>query len=112
VGKKMKIEMPQIKKYAILKIEKEYGDKFEDAVIRTFVDAEITVDDKKVIFEEESTVYGLMNKDINEIRTELEGTLNGSVQYVKEKATKLINVILAVKEYCESNNIEFNIKIV
>ena len=108
----MRIDMPEIKKFAVLKIEKDFYDEFENATLTIYASAEITINDEKVTFEEESTIYGLMDKDINDIRTEIDGTANGLTQYVKEKATKLINVILAAKEHCESNNISFDIKIV
>jgi len=78
-------------------------------VLEIRVIAEVEIDDRKVVFEEESHIYNLLNKSVDEIRTEIDGAVEGLTKYVKEKATKLINIALAAKEHCESKNAEFNI---
>ena len=105
----MKITMPEIRKNATLKIIRSLSERLKDMTLEIRVIAEVEVNDRKVIISSESTVYNLLNKSVDEIRTEINGTLNGLIQYVKEKATKFVNVLLAVKETCESNNMEFDI---
>jgi len=103
--------MPEIKKQATLKITRNFFDKIKDMVLEIRVIAEVEIDDRKVVFEEESNIYNLLNKSVDEIRTEIDGAVEGLTKYVKEKAVKLINIALAAKEHCESKNAEFKVTV-
>jgi len=103
----MKTTTLEIKKEATLRVTRSLSGKFEDVSLEINVIAEIEVNDKKVIINSESTVYNLVGKD--ELRTEIEGTLEGLIQRVKEKATKLIDVIITIQEICKSKGIELNV---
>jgi hypothetical protein len=108
----MNITIGEIKKEASLKVETDLHEKLENVVLELLTTVEVTINDKKVIFEDKTSIYGIMNKDSEELKKEIEEVLNNAIKYVQEKAFNLTNKIFAINNFCEKNNIQFNIKVI
>jgi hypothetical protein len=108
----MNIIIGEIKKEATLRIETNLHEKLENVVLDITVETEVTINDKKIVFDDKVGVYGIINKTEEELKKEIENSLNDTTKYVQEKAFNLANKVLAIKDFCEKNNIQFNIKVI
>jgi SMC interacting uncharacterized protein involved in chromosome segregation len=116
VGEKMsKVENVYIKninKKVVLNVEVDQDGNFDNAVVETIVEVELAINDKTVKFEESDKIFSPISKTIEEINNELNEKINETLQYTKEKALKLENIINFLNGYCKANGINFEIAIV
>jgi len=112
MSEKGNVYIKNITKNATLNIEVDNNGEFENAVIEAIVTVELSIDNSTITFTEDSRVYNIMNKTLEEISNELDDTFENITKHAKERALKLESIINFTKGYCKANNISFNIKIV
>ena len=112
MSEKENVYIKNITKNATLNIEVDAGNEFENAVIEVTTVVELSINDKTITFTEDSRIYNVINKTLEEISSELDDTFENITKHAKERALKLESIINFTKGYCKANNISFNIKIV
>jgi len=115
IGEKMEevknVYIKSINKRATLNIVVDNNNVFEGASAKIIVEVQLAVNDKIVKFEESDKLFDLCNKSIEEINSDMNNKLDEIIQYTREKAKRLENIIHFMNEYCKAKEINFEINI-